>query len=340
MGLRWLSYEAIGAKRQRRRLERYWKKTRDNADRIAYRAACSEANKLINASRNQHHRRQLNEVAGNPRRTWATVKDLLHSTRSTDSNPVMECPAFGESLSAFFINKIQNLKAAITTVLAGNTLDPLGNDLRHNGPQMSKLGPVSVDEVSSLLRSMLTKSSPLDFVPTSLLKSCSAAFSLIIARLANLSFEQSMFPDRFKAAMVTPLLKKEGIDASDPANYRPISNLNTISKILERLFLARLTPHVRSTTSFNPLQSAYRCMHSTETALNKIMHDTYEAFDSGRATILVALDLSAAFDTIDHNTLVGRLHHTFGVSGAALDWLRSYLGNRRSCMRWGTRCTS
>jgi hypothetical protein len=140
--------------------------------------------------------------------------------------------------------------------------------------------------------------------------------------------------------VVTPLLKKEGIDANDPANYRPISNLNTISKILERLFLARLASHVRSTTSFNPFQSAYRCLHSTETVLNKIMNDAYEAFDSGRATVLVALDLSAAFDTIDHNTLVERLHHTFGVSGAALDWLRSYLENRRSCVRWGTRCTS
>ena len=100
---------------------------------------------------------------------------------------------------------------------------------------MSEFTSVTEMEVVRLLRSMPSKSAPLDFFPTSLIKSCSGAFSHVIARLVNLSFEHSTFPAKFKMEQVTPLLKlkKHGLDDSDPANYLPISNLNTISKVLE-----------------------------------------------------------------------------------------------------------
>ena len=120
---------------------------------------------------------------------------------------------------------------------------------------------------------------------------------------------------------MTPLIKRHGLDDTDPENYRPIFNLNAVSKIVERLFLTRLTPHVVSTPSYNPLQSAYRRFHSMETTLMKMTND----LDDGRTTLLVALDMSAAFDTIDHTTLVDRLQHTFGVSGKnCVGWLPTY----------------
>lgn len=181
---------------------------------------------------------------------------------------------------------------------------------------------------------MPSTSSPLDFIPTSLIKSCSGVFSQVIARLANLSFEHSTFPVKFKTAQVTPLLKKHCLDASDPANYRPISNLNTISKILERLVLVRIVPHASLSSSFDAVQSAYRKLHSTETALLKITDDNFAGFDNRQSTILVALDQSAAFDCVDHKTLVSRLDTTFGLTGCALDWIRSYLDARSTFVRW------
>ena len=81
---------------------------------------------------------------------------------------------------------------------------------------------------------MSNKSSQLDYIPTSLLKSCADTFSLLISHLANLSFSQATFPTNFKLALISPLLKKPGLSKSDPSNFRPISNLNTIGKILER----------------------------------------------------------------------------------------------------------
>jgi retron-type reverse transcriptase len=107
-----------------------------------------------------------------------------------------------------------------------------------------------------------------------------------------------------------------------------------VSKILERLVLARIVPHVTTSTNFDLMQSAYRKHHSTETALLKITNDIYDGFDNRQSTILVALDQSAAFDCIDHLTLIRRLHHSFGIEGPALDWMTSYLQTRKSFVRF------
>ena len=173
-------------------------------------------------------------------------------------------------------------------------------------------------EVSKIIARLSNKSSPLDYIHTSVLKACSDVFSPLITRLTSLSFSEGRFPDGFKVAQVTPLIKKDGLDVDDPANYRPISNLNTISKVIERLCLARILPHVAATGRFNPLHYAYRKHHSTETALVKILDDLYRIIDDRRSAVLIGLDLSAAFDTIEHHILIERLETVFGVTGSAL----------------------
>ena len=129
---------------------------------------------------------------------------------------------------------------------------------------------------------------------------------------------------------VIPLLKKEGLDPDDPSNYRLITNLSTISKILEKLALLRIKAHVSASDNFNLYKSAYREGHSTETALLKVVDDLSIAMDNKSGSILLSLDISAAFDMISHKTLLGRLHSDFGIDGAALKWLSSYL-SERSC---------
>jgi hypothetical protein len=183
---------------------------------------------------------------------------------------------------------------------------------------------VTDDDVERLLKSMLSTSSPLDFIPTSLIKSCSGVSTLVVAWLVNLFFKHSTFPAKFETAQVTPLLKKHGLEVSDPANYCPISTLNTISKIMERLVLVQIVSYVCTSSSFDAVQSAYRRLHSTETALLKIT-DIFAGFDGQQSTILVPLDQSA-FDCVDHITLISRLENTFGITGSALDWFQSYIG--------------
>jgi hypothetical protein len=201
---------------------------------------------------------------------------------------------------------------------------------------MDNLTPVTPAEVFDLLSKSSSKSSGLDFIPTSLLKACSCMFSELIAKLANLSFAEGCFPQSFKSALVTPLIKKPNLDPTNLANFRPISNLNNISKLLERLFLVRLQPHVLNSPNFNPFQSAYRRNHSTETALLCTLDQVFHSADLGESTVLVALDLSAAFDTIDHTLLLTRLQSTFGITGTTLNWISSYLTNRYQFVKLGT----
>ena len=124
------------------------------------------------------------------------------------------------------------------------------------------------------------------------------------------------------------MLKKSGLDPENPANFRPISNLNTVSKILEKLFLARIKPAVGSSENFCRFQSAYQERHSTETALLKIFDEVYRNVDNQLGTMLVTFDISAAFDCVVHEILLTRLQRCYGISGIVLQWIKSYLEGR------------
>ena len=181
---------------------------------------------------------------------------------------------------------------------------------------------------------MPAKSSPRDILSISILKCCVDVFAPVIARVANLSLSEGCFPSGFKMEQVSPLLKKPGLDCTDPANYRPISNLSTVSKLVKRLVLVRLRPHLLVLVNFNPLQSAYRTGHSTEMAISKILDDFCAGINNKQLSILVSLDISAAFDTICHSKLLQRLCDDFGVRGTALKWIDSYVSNHQQLLRW------
>ena len=169
--------------------------------------------------------------------TLSHHKKLLHSCDSDNSRTEDEnlklCHSFADF---FFVNKINDLKKTIEArllLLQG----PVFQDVPSSGTPLQNLPPVAPSEIRKLLSSIPAKSSPMDFIPTSLIKSCPGVVSDLIAKLANLSFCEGHFQSCFKLAQVMPLLKKAGLDKDSPTNYHPISNLNNISKVLERLFL-------------------------------------------------------------------------------------------------------
>ena len=129
---------------------------------------------------------------------------------------------------------------------------------------------------------------------------------------------------KMKKAIVSPLLKKLTLYKDVLKNYRPVSNLSFISKILEKIVSSRLFDHIESYNLGETLQSAYKRHHCTETALLKIQSDLLLAMDDHKASLVVFLDLSAAFDTIDHTILVNRLRNDYGLSGKALDHIISH----------------
>lgn len=324
-----LSAEAKEAKRHRRRLERVWRRTGSEGARLEYRDACRTTNKLINDSRANFLASCIKNISNNSKNKWNQFKNLLHANNVNSFTGLGENSSiFCNRLNNFFVDKIKNLHSLTSSMLAGHAATPLSHDLPFTGVPLSTLDPVTPTEVTNLLSSLTLKFSPLDAFPSQIIKMCPLSFSAIISTLANLSFATGQFPTLYKTAQITPLLKKPNLNPDDPTNYRPISNLHTLSKILERLIMVRLSRQILSSNNFNPLQSAYRKCHSTETCLIKTLADTYKAIDEGHSTLLVALDLSAAFDTISHSTLLSRLQYSFGITGNALQWITSYLSSR------------
>ena len=165
----------------------------------------------------------------------------------------------------------------------------------------------------------------LDPIPAEFLIDISPTLLPTITKIINISLETGTVLCSIKKAIVSPLFKKLTLDKDVLKNYRPLSNLSFISKILEKIVSSRLLDHSESNNLGEPLQSAYKCHHGTETALLKIQSDLLLAMDDHKASLVVFLDLSAAFDTIDHTILVNRLRNDYGLCGKALDWLESYL---------------
>ncbi len=149
-----------------------------------------------------------------------------------------------------------------------------------------------------------------------------------VLEIVSTSLLTGLFPTTLKHATVTPLLKKTNLDPSVIHNYRPISNLPFLGKILEKEVYQQLHDHLSQNNLFDVYQSVFRVNHSTETALIRVVNDLKIDSDSHKVSVLVLLDLSAAFDTVDHGILLQRLERCVGIKGTALRWLSSYLTHR------------
>lgn len=195
--------------------------------------------------------------------------------------------------------------------------------------KLSEFTPATEEEVRKLVMSSASKSCPLDPLPTSLLKECLTELLPVLTKMVNLSLAEGVVPARFKEAIVLPLLKKLTLDCEIFKNYRPVSNLTYTSKLTEKVVADRVESHTVTNGLHELMQSAYKQHHSVETALTRVQNDILLALDNKQCVLLVLLDLSAAFDTVDHSTMLQRLNKDFGITGTAHQWFQSYLTDRK-----------
>ena len=259
-----------------------------------------------------------------PKKLWSVLNSLLSRTASATLPTFSSASDLASVFLNFFDNKITKLCSSFTT----SHSTPVDSPPPFPPPILSTFQPCSCEEVRRVILSSSNATCTLDLIPTNLLKSCLDALIEPITKLVNLSLSEGTFPSEFKTAVVKPLLKKSSLPREELSSYRPISNLNFLSKVLERIIHTRLSDHLKTFPSLCPFQSAYRKFHSTETALIRICNDINLSIDRQKVTALVLLDLSAVFDTIDHRILLNRLSSNFGISGSALSLLSSYLLNR------------
>ena len=187
---------------------------------------------------------------------------------------------------------------------------------------------VSEEEVRNVIKSSSITSCSLDPLPLKLFKTCLPTLLPVLTEVVNTSLSLGIFPSTLKHACITPLLKKPSLDVEELSNYRPISNLPFIGKVIERVASSQLQSYLSSNGLFAPRQSAYRPNHSVESALLSVHNDINIALDNRNEVLMVLLDFSAAFDTINHKQLLNRLSSRYGISGMAQEWFASYLNDR------------
>ena len=181
--------------------------------------------------------------------------------------------------------------------------------------------------MAQLIKSSPRTSNRMDPLPTWLLVKHLRVLLPVITVIVNSALMSGM-PSIYKHSVVCPLLKKQGSDETKMDNYRPVSTLPFLSKIIERVVNNRLSNYMERNNLLDPFQSAYRRFHSCETSLLKVLNDAFEAVDNKKIAILTLLDLSAAFDSVNHNILKQVLC-ALNITGSAQLWLVSYLMGRQ-----------
>ena len=322
----WFDDECRRAKQAVRVLERAVRRTgscsEDSSSIVAeWRAQRRLYFDLVHRKRSTFWTTRVDAEQSQPRRLWRSFDELLGRGRT----PVTDVSA--SDLHRFFDDKVGKVRAATADA------DPPTFTPAPVGCVMRVFQPVTEVEVTRLVRSLPDKQCASDPFPTWLLKKNAEALAPFLCRLFSTSLECGVVPSSFKSAYITPLLKKADLNPAEASSYRPISNLSVVSKLLERLVAKQLVSYLKDNDLLPDLQSAYRSNHSTETAVLKVLADILLALDSGDLAALVLLDLSAAFDSVDHDTLLQRLRTSYGLGGVVIDWFVSYLGGRTQYVR-------
>lgn len=235
----------------------------------------------------------------------------------------------------FFLEKISTIRTKLSE-LGATTNDlkcpPLESLLHRPSTTLESFQLSTESEIVSVIKNASKATCLLDPIPTGLVHRLIPVLAPFITDIVNASLSSGKFPTDLKSAIVCPLLKKPSLDSEVLKNYRPVSNLSFISKIIEKVVASRLLEHMKKNCLLDPLQSAYREGHSTETALLKVHNDIVTAIDKGSGVFLVLLDLSAAFDTVDHTILLSFMKDFIGLDGLALQLMESYLSERTQCI--------
>uniref|UniRef100_A0A8C2IAD8 Reverse transcriptase domain-containing protein n=2 Tax=Cyprinus carpio TaxID=7962 RepID=A0A8C2IAD8_CYPCA len=320
----WYNSNTHALKKETRSLERKWRKTNLEVFRIAWKNSMSSYRQALKTARAEHIHKLIENNQNNPRFLFSTVARLTNNQTPPDLNIPSQLNS--NDFMNFFTDKIDNIRNTITNVdsTASNTL------VLSIAPKdkLQCFTTIGQEELNKLITASKPTTCLLDPVPTKLLKELLPVAEKPLLNIINSSLSLGHVPKPFKLAVIKPLIKKPQLDPSELANYRPISNLPFMSKILEKVVSAQLCSYLQKNDLYEEFQSGFRPHHSTETALVKITNDLLLASDQGCISLLVLLDLSAAFDTIDHDILIDRLQNYTGIQGQALRWFRSYLSDR------------
>uniref|UniRef100_A0A8C1MKC2 Reverse transcriptase domain-containing protein n=1 Tax=Cyprinus carpio TaxID=7962 RepID=A0A8C1MKC2_CYPCA len=319
----WYNSNTHSLKKETHSLERKWRKTNLEVFRIAWKNRMSSYRQALKTARAEHIHKLVENNQNNPRFLFSTVARLINNQMPPDLNIPSQLNS--NDFMNFFTDKIDNIRNTITNV--DSTVSNTSALFIAPKDKLQCFTTIGQEELNKLITASKPTTRLLDPVPTKLLKELIPVTEEPLLNIIN-SLSLGHVPKPFKLEVIKPLIKKPQLDPSELANYRPISNLPFMSKLLEKVVSAQMCSFLQKNYLYEEFQWGFRPHHSTETAIVKITNDLLLASDQGCISLLVVLDLSAAFNTIDHDILIDRLQNYTGIQGHALRWFRSYLSDR------------
>lgn len=283
---------------------------------------------VIRTAKENYFKSKLSRESGDARKTWKTLNFLLGKNRSNLPSTMNFQNNISISSNKEIAEEFNNYYASIADKLASEISPvtvPYDSFLPEPVPFSFFLKPTSEQEISDVIYNIKITSPGYDEICMKIVKECSNEISPFLNFLINKCFREGSFPKQLQIAKIIPIYKKG--EKSKNTNYRPVSILPSIRKIIEKVFASRLIDYFSKFSLLTPCQYGFRPKYSTELAIHHLCQNIYDALDKKSIQITVFCDLSKAFDTISHDILLQKLN-IYGIRGKANDFLKSYLGSR------------
>ncbi len=321
----WFNDETRAIRQKWRKAERKWKRDKLQISYDCVKECMIHYQKTVKTAKANYFSDLIAKNAHSPKIWFNTINSVLNPMSNLYPDP---SPMACENFLKFFTEKIDDIRSCIV---------PSPPELPQStsiSTYLSEFTPVSHSYLVQIIHKMKPTFCSLDVVPPCLLLETLDAITPSLLSIINNSLISGKVPSHFKHAIVQPLLKKTNLDPTVLKNYRPISKLPFLSKVLEKVVFNQLSTFLQENGIFDNYQSGFRPQHSTESALLKVLNDLLLIVDSGTCAVLILLDLSAAFDTLDHGILLNRLQQ-IGIQGCVLSWFVSYLKDRTFSVETG-----
>ena len=326
----WMTEEVHSIKRAKRKSERVWRKSKLTVHRLIFKEHCLKLKVAITKAKTHHYQQSILDCNGDQSKLFKCVNSLLGRSKQCALPPHDSPASLSTHFNDYFIEKIKAIREEfpiLQSTLPNYVCPESSTTCEPTNCQFLDFTPVTLPEIKTIISQMNITTCPLDPFPTSVLIDSGVWLDWLV-HIVNLSLSTGIFPEPLKTAIVKPLLKKPTLDCTSFRNFRPVSNIAFMSKVIEKVIAFQLHSHMTRHNMFEELQSAYKTHHSTETTLVKVFNDIMLNVDSGLGSFLILLDLSSAFDTIDYDLLCTVFERHLGISGTALKLLKSFLTGR------------
>ena len=334
---KWFNDELMNLKRDKRRAERRLKKEFSIENRKKFCFIRNKYNFKLKETRYSYYTDNLSNAAKDSKALYKILNRLTGNVKEKLFPTNLPSEQTANEMAAFYFEKVKILRESIQIFPNANYYNlQLDSDLKFNLRQhasedfsnsiipLTKFVKLSCSEIQNYIKDMKSKTSILDPIPTDILKQFVDSRCPFFTFLVNSTFNESCFPNLLKHAAITPVIKDKNGDSEAYKNYRPVSNLSFLSKLLEKVVYDQITAHLQFNNSYAKFQSGYRKKHSCETAMFKVVGDIQTNTCLMQSTALILLDLSSAFDTLDHNILLERLFQNYAITDDCLQWIKSY----------------